>query len=77
MAPIKKYSLSIFVWRVGKKNQAVSEMSVHNVYSYSQYEDDNSTEIGSIIRNNMKNILCYISYILLVLVSKKQNIGYV
>ena len=60
-----------------KKNQAVSEMSVHNVYSYSQYEDDNSTEIGSIIRNNMENILCYTSYILLVLVSKKQNIGYV
>ena len=50
----------------------MSEMSVHNVYSYSQYEDDNSTEIGSIIRNNMKNILCYTSYILLVLVSKKQ-----
>ena len=32
-----------------KKNQAVSEMSVRDVYSYSQFEDDNSTEIGTII----------------------------
>ena len=49
MAPIKKYALSIFCLASWKKNQAVSEMSVHDVYSYSQFEDDNSTEIGTII----------------------------
>lgn len=76
MAQIQEVLIKYFCLASWKKNQAVSEMSVHNVYSYSQYED-NSTEIGSIIRNNMKNILCYTSYILLVLVSKKQNIGYV